>query len=341
VSDGTDAGTHLVKDVNPGAASSQGSYATLAAVRDRLFFLADDGTHGFELWVSDGTDAGTHLVKDVLPGAAGALISQLTPLGNRLLFSAADGTHGGEPWVSDGTAAGTTMIQDIAPGAQSSGPLKFTSASSRVYFLADDGTTGSELWSVPRAALGTTFTDVPTTYWAWDAVEAVADAGITLGCASDQYCPDRTLTRAEMGVFLGRALHGGGFVPPPATGTRFDDVPVSYWAAGWIELIAADGITQGCSASPPLYCPGAQVSRAEMAVFLLRARHGGSYVPPPATGTRFADVPASYWAAPWIEQLAAEGITNGCDVGLYCPGRTVARAEMAVFLARAFHLPLP
>ena len=63
--------------------------------------------------------------------------------------------------------------------------------------------------------------------------------------------------------------------------------------------------------------------------------------PPPATGTRFTDVPASFWAAPSIEQLAAEGITNGCGGNLYCPNKTVGRAEMAVFLARAFHLPLP
>jgi hypothetical protein len=49
----------------------------------------------------------------------------------------------------------------------------------------------------------------------------------------------------------------------------------------------------------------------------------------------------SYWAAAWIEQLAAEGITNGCDVNLYCPNKTVGRAEMAVFLGRAFNLPLP
>ena len=100
-------------------------------------------------------------------------------------------------------------------------------------------------------------------------------------------------------------------------------------------------VTQGHAASPPRYCPSAQVSRAEMAIFLLRARHGGSYVPPPATGTRFNDVVASDWAASWIEQLATEGITNGCAVNLYCPGRTVARAEMAVFLARAFNLLLP
>jgi hypothetical protein len=118
-------------------------------------------------------------------------------------------------------------------------------------------------------------------------------------------------------------------------------VPASYWAAAWIEQIAADGITQGCGANPPLFCPNAQLSRAEMAVFLLRAKHGGSYTPPPATGTRFEDVPASYWAAAWIEQLATEGVSLGCTATRFCPGNLVTRAEMAVFLTRSFGLAMP
>jgi hypothetical protein len=78
-----------------------------------------------------------------------------------------------------------------------------------------------------------------------------------------------------------------------------------------------------------------------MAVFLLRALHGSGYTPPPATGTRFTDVPAGYWAAPWIEQLAAEGITTGCGENRYCPGDPVSREQMAVFLTRALNLTLP
>jgi hypothetical protein len=76
-----------------------------------------------------------------------------------------------------------------------------------------------------------------------------------------------------------------------------------------------------------------------MAVFLLRAKHGSSYVPPAATGV-FQDVPVSYWAAAWIEQLASEGITSGCSVTPknYCPASPVLRDQMAVFLVRAFNL---
>jgi hypothetical protein len=77
-----------------------------------------------------------------------------------------------------------------------------------------------------------------------------------------------------------------------------------------------------------------------MAVFLLRARHGSSYVPPDATGV-FQDVPTDYWAADWIEQLAEEGITSGCSASpmMYCPATPVTRDQMAVFLVRNFDLP--
>ena len=338
-SDGTADGTTLVKDVHPGSASS--GVLNLTVVGNRAFFTANDGVHGLELWVSDGTAAGTHMVADIVPGADSSLPYNLTADGSVLVFTAFDPLHGMEAWRSDGTALGTRRLADVAPGPLSASPVGYTLAGNRLFFTADDNTTGFELWAIPQTAVLGTFADVPTDSWAWSAVEAIAAAGITLGCGDGLFCADRTLTRAEMGVFLGRGLHGAGFVPPPATGTRFTDVPASFWAADWIEQIATDGVTQGCSASPPRYCPSAQVSRAEMAVFLLRARHGGSYVPPPATGTRFTDVPAGYWAADWIEQLAAEGITNGCAANLYCPGRTVGRAEMAVFLARTFNLTFP
>jgi hypothetical protein len=76
-----------------------------------------------------------------------------------------------------------------------------------------------------------------------------------------------------------------------------------------------------------------------MAVFLLRSEHGASYTPPLPTGTLFTDVSSGYWAAAWIEQLAAESITSGCAANLYCPENPATRAQMAVFLVRTFNLP--
>jgi hypothetical protein len=165
------------------------------------------------------------------------------------------------------------MIQDIAPGPLSSSPTAFTAAGPNVYFAANDNTTGFELWAVPKTNVLSSFGDVPTDSWAWSYVEALATAGLTNGCAPGQYCPGNPVSRGEMAVFLERGLRGPALTPPAPTGTVFTDVPASYWAAGWIEQLAADGITRGCA--PGRYCPGNPVSRGEMAVFLLRARHGG------------------------------------------------------------------
>lgn len=99
-----------------------------------------------------------------------------------------------------------------------------------------------------------------------------------------------------------------------------------------------DGITGGCSAVPLNYCPDNMVTRAQMAVFLLKAIHGSSYIPPTmGVSTGFIDVPIGHWAAAWIKELAAEGITSGCGVGNYCPDATVTRAQMGVFLLKAKH----
>lgn len=181
-----------------------------------------------------------------------------------------------------------------------------------------------------------TFLDVPMDYWSWQFIERLASAGITGGCGLGNYCPEVNVNRAQMAVFLLRGEHGSAYNPPAATGTVFADVSSSYWAAAWIEQLAAEGITGGCGSGN--YCPETPVTRDQMAVFLLRAKYGSAYAPPAATGV-FTDVPTTHWAASWIEQLAAEGITGGCGAGIYCPATVVNRAQMAVFLVRTFNLP--
>jgi len=191
-------------------------------------------------------------------------------------------------------------------------------------------------------AVVVTFTDVSNSYWAWSWIERLYNAGITTGCGTNPliYCPEQSVTRAQMAIFLERGMRGSTYTPPPGTGTVFADVPLSYWAVNWVEKLFADGITVGCNISPLLYCPDDSVTRAQMAKFLLKAEHGASYTPPAVGGsTGFNDVSTSYWASAWIKQLAAEGITTGCGSGNYCPEDPVTRAQMAVFLVRTFNLP--
>ncbi|MBI5964420.1 MAG: S-layer homology domain-containing protein [Chloroflexi bacterium] len=190
-----------------------------------------------------------------------------------------------------------------------------------------------------RTPVCSTFVDVPVGAFAQTYIESLNTAGITGGCTTipRNYCPNTSVTRAQMAIFLLRGIHGATYSPPAATGTVFTDVPIGAFGAAWIEQLFAEGITGGCGGGN--YCPNASVTRAEMAIFLLRAKYTSAYAPPAATGTVFTDVPIGAFAAAWIERLAAEGITSGCGGTLYCPNAAVTRAQMAVFLVRTFSLP--
>ena len=201
----------------------------------------------------------------------------------------------------------------------------------------DGSFNGGETYTITKP----TFADVPFDYWAGDFIGRLYAAGITGGCALNplRYCPEAPVTRAQMAVFLERGVHGSSYTPPAVSdSTGFGDVPNDYWAGAWIKQLSADGITSGCGNGN--YCPENAVTRAQMAVFLLRSEHGASYTPP-AVGdsTGFGDVPNDYWAGAWIKQLVTEGITSGCGTDTYCPESPVTRAQMAVFLVRTFNLP--
>ena len=161
-SDGTRAGTTLVKDINTAAPApttnackrqkscAGSSWADdMTLVGKTLYFTANHGTHGVELWKSDGTRSGTTLLKDINPGPAGSDPDQLTAFGGVLLFTADDGMHGSEMWGSDGTRAGTTLLRDLEPGAVGSEPGELTTSGRFLYFAASNPSAGEELWAVP------------------------------------------------------------------------------------------------------------------------------------------------------------------------------------------------
>jgi hypothetical protein len=188
--------------------------------------------------------------------------------------------------------------------------------------------------------VGLSFADEPDTDQFYKYIETLFHNGITGGCGSGNYCPTANVTRSQMAVFLLKGEHGGSYAPPTCSGTVFADVPCPGSPnVNWINQLHAEGVTGGCGGGD--YCPTNPVTRAQMAVFLLKAQHGGAYTPPTCSATVFADVPCpGAQFVDWINQLHAEGITGGCGGGDYCPTSPVTRGQMAVFLTRTFALQL-
>ena len=345
-SDGTESGTVMVKDI----ASTGSSIPTQPTnVNGMLFFRADaSGTNmDRELWKTDGTKVGTIMVRNINPNSgSGSNPGSFTNVNNTLYFSAFDGANGRELWKSDGTTAGTVMVQNINsdPNVNSGGsfPSWLTNLNGVLYFTADDAVTGYELYrAYVRTDTPPVFDDVPVSHPFYNAITNFALSGYTSGCSvtPSLYCPNDPVTRAQMAVFINRGVNGQDFVPEPATGNVFNDVPIGSFAAAWIETFKELKITGGCSVNPPLYCPNDLITRSQMAVFLLRVIHGSAYTPPTATGTAFADVNIGDFAIAWIEQLAKENITGGCGNNNFCPNDPVTRGQMAAFLTRVFHTP--
>ena len=148
-----------------------------------------------------------------------------------------------------------------------------------------------------------------------------------------------TVLRREMGRQIAEAnILARGWQLPACTQV-FSDVPCSDPDARYINLLYQQNVTAGCSANPLTYCKDAPISRAEMAVFIVKGYRGSSYVPPSCQG-KFVDVTcgglyAPY--APFIEQLYNDGVTVGCSTSplQFCPGSAIGEWETLVWMAKA------
>ncbi|MGL4512104.1 MAG: ELWxxDGT repeat protein [Lacipirellulaceae bacterium] len=165
-SDGTESGTVRVKDIASGVVAGSFPLSSdprhLTNVGGKLFFSANDGVSGVELWTSDGTESGTVRVKDIRPGLytthptpRSSFLDSFTDVSGTLYFTANDGVTGSELWRSDGTESGTVRVKDVNPGSSDSNLRQLLNVGGTLYFAANHGGAGYELWKSDGTEGGT------------------------------------------------------------------------------------------------------------------------------------------------------------------------------------------
>jgi hypothetical protein len=257
----------------------------------------------------------TYLSVTALGGTFSFTINTSDPSCEWTAFSSADWLH------VNGASQGTGITQisySVDANATSSNRVGYI-------FVADQFFTLYQ---------GVQFNDVPVNHPFYEDIEKLSARGVTVGCGSGNFCPNAIVPREQMATFIVRAR--GEFNPPTPASQRFNDVPPENPFYNFIDRLAELGITLGCQASPPLFCPSDQVRRDQMAAFIIRGI--GEFNPPTPATQRFTDVPPSNLFYNFIDRMAVLGITQGCGGGNYCPSLGVTRAQMAAFLVRAFNL---
>lgn len=141
----------LFKSINPNGNSNPTNFKTF---NNKIYFSANDGSHGVELWMSDGTAIGTTLFKDLNIGASGSSPSQLTVTSNHLYFVASDGAAGDKLWVSDGTSNGTHSVAGLNPKTGTSF-YSLTALNDELFFTFIDTNNHNRLWVTDGTESGT------------------------------------------------------------------------------------------------------------------------------------------------------------------------------------------
>jgi len=232
-----------LKDINtspdfgdPGKTSDSASFLRPVPLGKRLYFIADDGAHGWELWSTNGREKGTELVKDIRQTWPEVGAFSLVEASGKLILAASDGTTGLEPWRSDGTAAGTFLLRDIRPGASDAWPSQLTVSNGLAFFIADDGVHGGALWRTDGTTAGTvllaTFDPDPLGHPPWGLVDlngVLYFTAHTTGHGRELWRSDGT----EVGTSLAADLTA------ESGSTRFSKI---FVALGSLFLIIDDGI---------------------------------------------------------------------------------------------------
>jgi minor extracellular protease Epr len=200
---------------------------------------------------------------------------------------------------------------------------------------------GVELGGAPPGG----FIDVSSEHWAYGEINACLAAGIVGGYEDGTYHPERSVSRAQMAVYISLALAGDDESVPAGTPTpSFPDVAPDHWAYRYVEYAKTQNIVGGYEDGT--YHPEFPVTRGQMAVYVARAivdptgEDGLASYTPPGTPT-FPDVATDHWAYKHVEYCQAQAIVGGFRDGTYQPDTVVTRDQMAVYVQRAFELPIP
>ena len=313
---------------------------------ERIAFASDRRSSNeeffFEIFTMSPTGAAVVRETDGSTDEAHDVAPDWDPSGSKLLFTRTSGPFNSDIWQID-TASGPAGVVIAGAGLTREGAYAPSQAVNlgRIVFQTDQLGDDWDIATVDKAGGPADILDIPDDQiqpdwqpepvfplvdWRFSPfandIEWIYDMGLTGGCSVERYCPNDDVTRAQMAIFLDRALA----FPPTATDYFSDDNGKTGEAA--INRLAAAGITSGCGVG--LYCPTAPVTRGQMAAFLDRAL---ALAP---TGTDFfTDDETSTFEAN-INRVAAAGITSGCGGGKYCPLLNVSRGQMAAFLRRAF-----
>jgi hypothetical protein len=190
------------------------------------------------------------------------------------------------------------------------------------------------------------FPDAPPGFWAYDGITACYDANIVKGYDDGLYHPADSVTRDQMAVYVSRALvipTGDAAIPDPVPPPTFSDVPSTHWAYKHIEYAVAKNVVKGYDDGT--YKPDLVVDRGQMAVFVARAMvtpGGDAGIPDPVPPASFPDVSTGFWAYKYVEYIAqpSVAVTKGYPDSNYHPEYVCTRDQMAVYVARAFKLPV-
>ncbi|OGO15221.1 MAG: hypothetical protein A2Z14_08350 [Chloroflexi bacterium RBG_16_48_8] len=250
--------------------------------------------------------------------------------------------------IGDGVVA--NIVFDVkADATVGSIPLNFTDA-----IAASPEATAVELQtaagSFEISGDPTTFADVPRSHWAYGYIEALYQAGYISGCSAvpKLYCPEETLARGEMGVFVERGHHGADFTPIEPATPVFADTPPGVWSTKWAQAMYDDGYTAGCSTNPLKFCPEDNHLRNESTVYFERMLNGVDFYPPdPTSQFYYVDIPYgenSVWYSKWVFAAYNDQIIQECEDEanradqLFRPFDGLTRAEAACMMAKAKEL---